>query len=145
MIVVGAALAMGASVAHGQQEYFTARARDALERSSAPWRTRGFEPVGEIRVGALLEREKDSLNLELEPGWQYVALGMCDEDCGDLDFHLFDGADKQVGFDVASNARPIVQVTPTAAGAYRLQVVMGQCSAPPCFYGVQLLRKPKSP
>ena len=139
---VAAVLALGTpGVAWTQQSHFTRLAQDALRSAVASWSGRGFVPIGALWVGTLAARERDSLALQLESRGEYVVLGMCDEDCGDLDLRLDGPDDKQVAFDAKSNARPVVGLTAPSDGIYRLQVVMLECSTPPCYYGVQLLRK----
>jgi hypothetical protein len=139
-------LALGGSgMRFALQGEFAAIARATLGRAAAPWTGRGFEPAGEIRIGTLNAGERDSLTIPLDSGVQYTALGMCDEDCGDLDLHLHVPDGQEVASDIRSNARPIVQVGAKVAGAYRLEVVMLSCSTPPCYYGIQLLRKRSTP
>ncbi len=116
-----------------------------MQRLTTSWASRGFVRTGDLRVGVLGEGERDSLALELESGVQYVLLGICDEDCGDIDFHLFEPAGKEIAFETKTSSRAVLWVTPSIAGTHRLEVVMSRCGTPPCYYAVQLLRGPPAP
>jgi len=142
---VGIVLLLVVPAAAGAQnaapsDYFGHIAQSKMQRLTAPWLARGFEPIGELRIGVLAQRDRDSLAVQLEQGRQYAALGVCDEDCGDIDLHLFDATEKEIAFEAAANSRSLLRVTSADGGAYRLEVVMMQCSTPPCYYAVQLLR-----
>jgi hypothetical protein len=140
-LMASAVLAGGAPAAvRAQQDYFLHVAQSVLRAAATSWTARGFAPIGELRIGTLGESERESVTVALERGWDYVVLGMCDEDCGDLDFHAFGPDGAQIAFDTRPNGRPVVRLTPPADGYYRLEVVMIECSTPPCYYGVQLLR-----
>ncbi|HEV8263777.1 MAG TPA: hypothetical protein VGQ06_02425 [Gemmatimonadales bacterium] len=133
------------AAAQAQQDYYAPRARVQMQRLAASWSPRGFAPVGDLRVGVLGEHERDSLAVEVESGLQYVVLGICDEDCGDIDFHLFDPAGKEIASEVKTGSRAVTWTTPATTGTHRLEVAMGRCSTPPCYYAVQLLRGPPAP
>lgn len=120
---------------------FNPSARLLLQRAAAPWVARGFTGSAAPRFGALQQREADTVPLTLEPRRRYTVVGVCDEDCGDLDFVLFDDAGKAVAVDSRSDSHPAISVVPTTAATYRLRVLMVKCSTPPCYYAVQLLEK----
>ena len=94
----------------------------------------------EIWTGQLREEEKVSLTVPLEPGEDYVIMAVCDEDCDDIDLRLFSGT-TLVDEDVEVDDYPVVQVKPTAARSYRLEVVMESCDTSPCRYGVAIYAK----
>ena len=145
-VVTALALASGVPAgAEAQQSYYAPRAEAQIQRLAASWASRGFVRTGDLRVGVLGERERDSLALELESGLQYVLLGICDEDCGDIDLHLFAPAGKEIAFEGKTSSRAVLWMTPLSAGAHRLEVVMLRCGTPPCYYAVQLLRGPPAP
>jgi hypothetical protein len=126
--------------AAAQDDYFTQHADKVMERLLVPWKRLGFEPVTDRRIGVLRPRDRDSITVQLEQGWQYAAVTMCDEDCGDVDLHLYDSAGAHEAFETTSNARSLLRILSPKDGTYRLEVVMMKCSTPPCYYAVQLLR-----
>jgi hypothetical protein len=143
----GAALAavaaglIAATRVNAQDTVFNPVARPLLQRAATPWTTRGFTVSGAPQFGVLLPRESDSVSLTLQPGIRYVVLGICDEDCADLDFHLLDPTGKEVLTDIRSDNRPLVSIVPPAGGAYQLKVSMVKCSTPPCYYALQVMEK----
>jgi len=142
---VVAAVWFPAAAAAQQDNPFTALARTTFEREQATGRARGFEPLGDSRTGLLLLRERDSIRLHLEGGWEYLAVGICDEDCRDLYFYLLDQQDKQIAVDVWRQAHPRLQLKVESTANYTLAVAMGSCSVEPCYYSVQLFRKALAP
>ncbi len=139
-VVVGFVALLGVPwVARAQGDHFTRLIQEALRNAAVPWEARGFTPTGVAHRGILLQGERESLVVTLVPESQYVALGACDEDCGNLNLHLLDADGKRVAVDVARDARPALTVSPPAAGDYRIEVAMVQCSAEPCYYGMSLL------
>ncbi|MBW3628688.1 MAG: hypothetical protein KY464_05245 [Gemmatimonadetes bacterium] len=94
----------------------------------------------EIWTGQLRNEEKVSLTVPLEPGEDYVIMGVCDEYCDDIDLRLFSGT-TLVDEDVEADDYPVVQVKPNAARSYRLEVLMESCDTSPCRYGVAIYAK----
>jgi hypothetical protein len=123
------------------QDYFSSVAHAAMQKELTTGVARGFEPVGELRTLVRLQGERDSLPVTAEPGWEYLALGVCDVDCSDLYFYLIDTAGTRVWADVWSGRRPQIRFKVRSETQYTLAVVVGKCSVPPCFYATQLFRK----
>jgi hypothetical protein len=120
-------------------------ARISFERERSAGFAQGFQPLHDNHIGVLLPRERDSLSLQLQGGWEYLAVGICDDDCRDLYFYLHDAQGKQLGVDVWSNRRPHLRVKVAETGDYTLVTAMGSCNVPPCYFGVQWYRKPIAP
>ena len=85
--------------------------------------------------------ETDSFNVKLRQGYQYKIMGVCDKDCKDLDFKLFDDNGNQVSSDSSADSMPIVDVSPKWSATFKLQVKMYTCTRNPCFYGLTVMRK----
>ena len=96
--------------------------------------TRG-DPVNTARRTALLAVVV--LTTACDRGVEIVLLGFCDYDCKDLDLTLYDDAGNEVTTDVLTDDAPLLQLTPTSKGNYRLVVTMAICNDEPCRYGVQ--------
>ncbi len=99
---------------------------------------RGFRRMGDVRTGSVDSGERESIALALEGHQDYVIVGVCDNDCSDLDLYLYDGRGTQVDVDVEMDDAPVVEVTPSGSGSYQVDVVMATCSVSPCFYGVEV-------
>ena len=74
--------------------------------------------------------------LTLQEGRRYTIIGVCDEDCGDLDLILYDGNGNTIDVDESSTDYPIVEVMPRWTGNFYVRADMYQCSVAPCYYGV---------
>ena len=85
--------------------------------------------------------ETDSFSVNLRQGYQYKIMGVCDKDCKDLDFKLFDDNGNQVSSDSSADSMPIVDVAPKWSATFKLQVNMYSCTRNPCFYGLTVMRK----
>jgi len=99
--------------------------------------TRTYDPF----TGSLREGESEYLTLTLHAGTSYRLLEVCDNDCKDIDFRLYDADDNEVDSDVETDDVPIVKVTPRETMRYRLKVIMVSCKTSPCFYGVGVFGK----
>lgn len=98
----------------------------------------GYSLVGETRMGSLNDGASEDFNLTLEAGVNYLVLGVCDNDCPDIDLMLLDASGSEVGSDYQEDAYPMVEVTPGWTASYQVHVYMADCDAEPCFYGVGL-------
>ncbi len=100
----------------------------------------GFRIVGRPLPGALNGGTEEVLPLTLTAR-EYIAVGVCDRGCSDLDLRLVDGDGNTVVQDVANDDTPLLAFTLRAAGEYRLHVMMPACGAGPCSYGVAVFAK----
>jgi len=102
---------------------------------------RGYTMSGDVYDGSLKDDEFENLTITLLPGTSYAFMGVCDEDCHDIDLRLYDPDGDEVDSDVRVDDWPIVSVTPRFKGTYRLRVVMASCSSNPCYYGIGVFTK----
>jgi hypothetical protein len=93
------------------------------------------EMTHEVFYGELRDDAERTLTVTLDSGTDYLVLGVCDEDCTDLDLRLYQGS-TQIDEDVALDDYPVVRVTPSATREYRVEVIMATCSVNPCRFGV---------
>ncbi len=101
----------------------------------------GYEVALEPYMDVLDDSAHDGLSLTLEGGTEYKIIGVCDSDCSDIDMHLQDGDGNLVARDQSDDDVPIVDVSPGQTASYQLIVVMHECSAEPCHYGVVALKR----
>lgn len=87
-------------------------------------------------VDSLGDGGSDSLTLNLQAGTSYAIVGVCDEDCGDIDLRLYDAKGNFIDSDTSSDDNPVVTVTPRWTSNFQVQVKMASCSNSPCYYGV---------
>ena len=85
--------------------------------------------------------------VDLVGGTAYRIIGVCDDDCANLDLELIDAS---TGGVVASDMLaqhapprradfPIVDFTPQANGRYIVRLLMQTCTVAPCFAGARVL------
>lgn len=93
------------------------------------------------RTGALGPWEDDTFTLpQLEEGYEYLLVAVCDFDCDDIDLYVRDDSAREVAADEEPDDFPIVGLTPEAGRSYEVQVSMVGCLVEPCVYGVSLFR-----
>jgi hypothetical protein len=139
-LAAAAGLIMTTAAAVPQDEW-VAQVRRILQSTARTFENNGYSMTHRIYTGSLNSGREAMVSLDLDIGTQYQIMGACDTDCSDLDFVLYDPRGNQVDDDVATDDVPIVSVTPSRSGTYRVKVVMAACSAEPCRYGVAVFGK----
>lgn len=137
IMIVAAALALFAVPGRASaQDPWLALVQEQLQAASSAVQSEGFASTHDVVTGRLAEGEAEEIEVELDAGIDYVVLGVCDQDCSDVDLVLRDPAGNVVDNDVATDDVPVVAVSPTRTGTYTVEVHMAACSAEPCRYGV---------
>ena len=135
-LALGCALATEAAAQASYQQQIRTSLRSAAGRVAL----RNAQPQGEPLMGVLNGGRSDFKFVDLRAGVRYALVGVCDENCPDIDLRIFGpGTSGKVAEDVQPNATPVLEFTAPTAGRYRLAVEMVTCSANPCAWGVQLL------
>jgi hypothetical protein len=105
--------------------------------------TSGYRLSNEAFTGSLDEGAQESIPVTLEPGREYMIVAVCDLDCSDIDLRLHDDNGNEVTADVELDDLPVVEAAPRVSMTYSVQVIMANCTADPCFYGVRVFAKSK--
>ncbi|MGB3669184.1 MAG: hypothetical protein WA984_03675 [Phormidesmis sp.] len=87
-------------------------------------------------IGSLGRGGNDNITLHLSQGVTYSLVGVCDEDCSDLDIVLYDDNGNIVASDLQPDDFPVVTVTPRWNAQFTINVRMVSCSIAPCRFGV---------
>ncbi|EDZ95223.1 hypothetical protein AmaxDRAFT_2136 [Limnospira maxima CS-328] len=87
-------------------------------------------------LGDIGHNQKDYLYLNLNSGSSYILVGVCDEDCRDIDLSLYDENNNLIDSDTALDDYPMVEVDPKWSGRFKVEVTMANCNASTCYYGV---------
>jgi len=115
--------------------------RQLVARLAAPARTlqdSGFTMVeGVALLGSLRARTYEDKTLRLEAGRQYIVVGVCDDDCGDMDLNASDPSGQEIASDTEDDAMPVLAIVPERSGDYTFRVQMYDCAVEPCAYFVQ--------
>ncbi len=133
--ILSALLAVGLA-AQQQQNQFEQQVRKQLDNIGADLKKKGFELTYQVHTGSLKAETAESVTFRLRRGVRYALVGVCDQDCGDLDLRLLDPGDREIGKDVEKDDVPVVELTADKTGEYTLKVEMQECSDQPCAYGV---------
>jgi hypothetical protein len=70
-----------------------------------------------------------------------LIVGVCDNDCSDVDLALEDEEGVAVVSDTGSGDMPMIRFTPSATAVYWIDPTMHACSTEPCAYGIAVFRK----
>jgi hypothetical protein len=142
-LLVAASLAAAAvlpSAAHAQDQW-DQQVRTLISQAGKTFEDHGYRMTHQVMTGSLAAAADEMVQVTLEAGKQYQIMGVCDTDCSDMDLTLFDGAGTQVDTDVLADDVPIVTVTPTRSGTFRVKVAMVTCTNAPCRYGLGVFGK----
>ena len=112
-----------------------------LEAATGLFDAQGFKPTGWRERGSLADDAEARHGIQLTAKTQYALLGVCDEDCEDLDLVILDPTGQTIGQDEATDDSPIVNFTAKTAGRYQVVARMADCDAAPCAYGVAAFAK----
>ena len=92
-------------------------------------------------IGKLEEDESDTWTMTLYGGNDYLIIGACDGDCGDLDITVLDESGDPVARDTETDDVPVVELNLEEQGRYQIQVKMYACSVEPCYFGLGIFYK----
>jgi hypothetical protein len=100
-----------------------------------------YLPAGQTIVrgplgGSLDEGSTVNYSFQLVAGRSYTILGVCDNDCSDLDITMYDPQGNEVAEDVLTDDKPVASHTARRTGRYRATISMASCSTGACFYAV---------
>lgn len=96
----------------------------------------GYAEFGLPETGTLDEGQEIRFSVSLVEGLEFEFVGVCDNDCENLDLVLYDPQGEEVASDLLDDAFPLVAVTPAATGEYRMAARMTICTIEPCAFMV---------
>jgi hypothetical protein len=80
------------------------------------------------------------LTFTLRKGATYAIIGVCDEDCSDIDMEIYDQNGNSIAVDRGTDDYPMLQISPAWTAEFTLEVDMYNCSTSYCYYGVGVYR-----
>ena len=80
----------------------------------------------------------------LRAGQTYVLVGLCDRNCYDLDFSVYDENNNLVARNTAAHAYPMVRVSPKWTGDFTVHISMPSCVVNMCSYCVGVFNQQSS-
>ncbi len=114
--------------------------RNDLVRKRTELLGQGYQPEGELLSSSIARRKSEYRTLTLEGGARYAVLGVCDDECYDIDLVLTDAVDSTLAQDVRPDDTPVIAFTVPVTGQYRLETVMFSCRLDSCAWGGQIFR-----
>ena len=94
------------------------------------------------REGYIYLKGSQDATWRAEAGYSYAFTGVCDEDCKDMDFVLYDPDGNQVAADTDPDDLPTIVVPFAKQGTYTIRATVPRCDAPVgCYWAVQALWK----
>jgi hypothetical protein len=88
--------------------------------------------------GALGAGDRTRFRFPVLTGVDFLAVAVCDQDCGDLDLLLYNLEGDQLDSDVALDAHPSLGITTETSGIAEVEVVMVQCRLEPCAFTLKV-------
>ena len=102
-----------------------------------------YEQVYDPYINIINAGMVENIDIPLDASVSYSIIGVCDEDCTDLDFVLYDDNGNEISTDREVDDFPLVEVTPQWSATFNLQVDMYQCNNQPCYFGVGVFAENK--
>jgi hypothetical protein len=135
LLVIAAVMAVSAAAA---QSVWEREVQTQIDEASYQFRQAGFHKLGQTWIDELEEDDDTYITVELDSDYEYIAIGVCDGDCGDIDLILYDDDDVRIANDVGTDDIPVLSGSPDYNGEYYLEAVMVDCDADTCAFGVAL-------
>lgn len=136
--LLAAACAAGLASSAAAQNTYQQQITRQLTRYAQRLTTAGYNADRAPAMGSLNDDARESLMMNLTGGVHYAILGVCDNDCTDVDLRVNDPSGSLMGEDLATDDYPVVEFTAPASGQFRVTVMMATCNVNPCYYGVQV-------
>jgi hypothetical protein len=123
-----------AATGAGQYERQVNSQLDTAERSATGMSRLFRSPMFRLNEGATQDYP-----IAMRRGQAYKIIGVCDNDCPDLDIKLLGPDGAQLVEDTATDSVPIVDHIAARDGNYTVRVVMYDCNVAPCLAGVTVM------
>jgi hypothetical protein len=117
-------------------DQWTQQVVNLLNQAASTATSRGMRRTHSPYLGSLRTSATSNHTLTLNGGTSYSLIGVCDNDCSDLDLRLFDPNGREVASDLLTDDTPVVSWTPRRTGTYTVRAIMTACSSEPCRYGI---------
>jgi hypothetical protein len=147
LIVLAALAALPLAAADARAQSTRDDISQLLRRATGQAREKGYAAEARVfdsraMIGMLPRTGSVVLEVNLRAGVRYTIVGVCDADCADLDLraHSPDGH-AVLDEDVSTDDVPLLTFTATETGPHPLAVIMSECRADLCYFGVKVLAR----
>jgi hypothetical protein len=132
---------LSVATASAQTNEYRQQLDTQLQASRAQFQNDGFAIAAGPFTGALAAGGKERFTLPVEQGVSYKIVGICDNDCSDVDLRVFNLNGENIGEDVLEDDVPIVDLQPTGTGTVQLEANMITCTSEPCYHAIEVYWK----
>jgi hypothetical protein len=78
----------------------------------------------------------------LKAGYAYAFIGVCDEDCRDVDLTVYDTNGNKIAENIAADDNPWIWIFVVGDGEYRIRATVPKCNAPiGCYVAIKSMYK----
>jgi hypothetical protein len=135
-----------ASISSSEHAQLEGLIRSYLD-SNAQTNAQGFAPAAGVQDQiARLQPEGDHRwDVNLAANTPYRIIGVCDNECSNVDMELLDHTGAVVQSDVLPDDIPIINITPTANDRYTVRLILKTCTLAPCYVGGRVLQQAAQP
>jgi len=123
------------------QNSFQQQVRNHLDSAAASVVRQGYSPDRDPVTGSLNGGARESMMINLTGGTRYAIVGVCDNNCTDVDLRIWDPSGTKLAEDIMTDDAPVLEFTATNTGQYRVSVEMATCSTNPCHWGFQVFSR----
>jgi hypothetical protein len=113
-----------------------------IQQFSAALGQQGFQMVGQPATGSLPAGQSFNVPVQMNVGYDFQIVAVCDADCGNLDMVVYDGYGNAIGHDTLADSQPVVGIRPSGSGVFTAQVQMVSCNVAPCYFAVAAYARP---
>ena len=136
ILFTAAVCLLGDTASARAQDEWTQQVNRLLEQAASIATNQGMRRTHTPYIGSLRSGASTNHSVQLNGGTSYSLIGVCDNDCSDLDLRLYDPNGREVASDVLTDDKPVVSWTPRRTGTYTVRAIMTSCSSEPCRYGI---------
>lgn len=135
--LLSSAIVLTPTIALANNEYWINSVRAQLMRAAVALNLGGsYELTHDPFVDRLSSNQSDYVTINLHRGVNYAFVGVCDQDCQDIDLRLYDEGGNLIDSDTGNDDYPYIKVRPRWSGQFKIKVTMARCRANYCYYGI---------
>ena len=117
-----------------EQEQVICKLKDTVEQQEKAGNKLVFWPL----IGKVKERAEVPFTAKLSSDVSYTILGVCDDNCSDLNLTLNNKQGDKISNDEKQDGIPVISFTPTENSDYRITARPDKCSTEKCEFGMAL-------
>ena len=114
---------------------------ERLSRFREELLSEGYSELPMQESGTLYQARELRFPLTLEEGIEYQIVGVCDNDCNDLNLILYDPRGGMIAVDAFTDAIPVLSVSTERSEVLLVGVTMEACPMGPCQFQVAIFGK----